>query len=76
MFFRCSSLLSLPEISKWNISKVYDMDGMFAWCSSLSSLPDISKWETKNVSMKFMFLGCNNKIIKIFQNLIDYFNIK
>jgi len=26
--------------------------------------------------MKFMFLGCNNKIIKMFQNLIDYFNIK
>ena len=42
MFWRCSSLLSLPDISKWNTNNVTNMRGMFWGCSSLSSLPDIS----------------------------------
>ena len=44
MFYGCSSLLSLPDISKWNTSNVTNMGYMFFGCSSLSSLPDISKW--------------------------------
>ena len=43
MLYDCSSLLSLPDISKWNINSVTDMSGMFSYCSSLKSLPDISK---------------------------------
>ena len=43
MFGVCSSLLSLPDISKWNTNKVSDMSKMFFECSSLSFLPDISK---------------------------------
>ena len=43
MFSGCSSLSSLPDISKWNTSNVTDMSCMFFGCSSLSSLPDISK---------------------------------
>ena len=39
MFNRCSSLLSLPDISKWNTNNVSDMNWMFSGCSSLSSLP-------------------------------------
>ena len=41
MFYKCSSLSSLPDISKWNTSNVTDMRGMFSNCSSLSSLTDI-----------------------------------
>ena len=41
MFFGCSSLLSLTDISKWNTSNVTNMGYMFEDCSSLSSLPDI-----------------------------------
>ena len=48
MFWGCLSLSSLPDISKWNTNKVYNMSNMFDGCSSLSSLPDISKWNTNN----------------------------
>ena len=55
MFSSCSSLSSLPDISKWNIDKVTDMDNMFYACLSLTSLPNLSKWNTKNA--KDMNLG-------------------
>ena len=56
MFTRCSSLSSLPDISKWNTNNVTNMISMFFGCSSLSSLPDISKWNTNNVTnMNNMF---------------------
>ena len=38
MFYNCSSLSSLPDISKWNTNNVNDMKCMFYGCSSLSSL--------------------------------------
>ena len=61
MFYRCSSLISLPDISKWNTDKVIDMSWMFYGCSSLSSLPDISKWNTdKVIDMSGMFEGCSS----------------
>jgi len=41
MFSRCSSLSSIPDISKWDTNNVTDMSYMFGGCSSLSSLPDI-----------------------------------
>ena len=63
MFRGCSSLSSLPDISKWNINNVKDMSLMFCGCSSLSSLPDISKWNTNNVKdIHYMFDGCINII--------------
>ena len=33
MFYECSSLLSLPDISKWNTKKVTNMSKMFYECS-------------------------------------------
>ena len=50
MFYGCSSLISLPDISKWDTKNVTNMSDMFNGCSSLISLPDISKWDTKNVT--------------------------
>ena len=64
MFYDCSSLSSLPDISKWNTNNVTDMSHIFYGCSSLSSLPDISKWNTNNVfNMSFMFCECLNILI-------------
>ena len=61
MFSGCSSLLSLPDIAKWNTSKITDMHYMFCGCSSLLSLPDISKWNTSNVKdMHWMFGRCSS----------------
>ena len=63
MFYECSSLSSLPNISKWNTNKVTDMSYMFYGCSSLSSLPNISKQNTDNVrDMRSMFFDCSNTI--------------
>jgi len=61
MFDGCSSLLSLPDISKWNANNVTNMSYMFCRCSSLSSLPDISNLYTDNVTnMSYMFCGCKS----------------
>ena len=59
MFYGCFSLISLPDISKFDTKNVINMSGMFNGCFSLISLPDISKWDTKNViNMSGMFNGC------------------
>ena len=47
MFYGCSSLSSLPDISKCNTINVIDINNMFSGCFSLLSLPHISKWKTK-----------------------------
>ena len=61
MFSKCSSLSSLPEISKLYTSNVNNMSNMFYSCSSLKSLPDISLWDTSNVNdMKYMFGKCSS----------------
>ena len=64
MFTYCSSLVSLPDISKWNTANVRDMGCMFKNCSSLKSFPDISKWKLNKEHYKYlMFEGCNERII-------------
>ena len=58
MLSYCTSLISIPDISKWNTDNVIDMNFMFSDCSSLDNLPDISKRKTYNVmDMSFMFYG-------------------
>ena len=61
IFTGCSSLISLPDISKWEISNVEDMSGLFSGCSTLISLPDISKWNITNCKdMHNLFDGCSS----------------
>ena len=61
MFYGCSSLISLQDITKLNTSKIKSMKGLFAWCSSLTSLPDISNWDTFNVNdMSELFSWCTS----------------
>ena len=63
MFRGCKSLMSLPDISKWNTSNVNNISWMFYECNSLISLPDISNWNLSRVnSMCHMFYGCNSLI--------------
>ena len=45
MFRECSSLISLPDISKWDISKLNDITKIFYECKSLISMPNISNFE-------------------------------
>ena len=49
IFYGCSKLTILPDISKWDISNVNDISYMFYDCSSLIELPDISTWNTNNI---------------------------
>ena len=61
IFRDCSSLISLPDISKWDTINVTDMSYIFSDCSTLIYLPDISKWNTINVTdMILMFYGCSS----------------
>ena len=39
MFSNCSSLISLPNISNWNIISVQNMEDMFEGCSSSLIIP-------------------------------------
>ena len=41
LYTKCSSLLSLPDISKWNISNVNNINNIFNECISLKSIPNI-----------------------------------
>jgi len=62
MFYNCTSLNSL-NMSKWNTSKVTDINGIFANCKKLDfeSFSDISNWDTSNViDMSFAFSNCES----------------
>ena len=58
MFHQCSSLASIPNLSKWNINNVYEMNSFLEACSLLISLPNFSKWKVENKSTINMFKGC------------------
>jgi len=61
MFYGCFSLISIPDISKWNTFNVIDMSHAFDGCISLTDLPDISKLNTYNViDMSYMFKDCES----------------
>ena len=61
MFYNCSTLKSLLNISKINTNDVKNMSYLFYNCNSLAKLPDISKWKTFNVTnMSYMFFNCNS----------------
>jgi surface protein len=59
MFYGCSSLASIPDISKWNIDKCIIIKGIFYECHSLSFIPDIFKWKNKNIiNINNLFNNC------------------
>ena len=46
------------DISKWDVSKVKDMDSMFQDCNDFNC--DLSNWDVSKVeNMEFMFFNCN-----------------
>ena len=60
MFSNCTTLQSLPDISKWNTKNIKNMNWMFSHCYGLKSLPDLYKWDLKNLkSNDGMFYNCN-----------------
>jgi len=47
MFSSIRTIVSLPDISIWEVSKVTNMKAMFYGCQFLQSMPDILKWDVK-----------------------------
>ena len=62
LFYRCCSLTTLPDLSKWIINENNDIDEMFLECYNLAFLPDISKW---NINDKHFFGECFSILNKI-----------
>ena len=61
MFYECSMLTQLPDLSKFVTDNVEKMHGIFKGCKSLISLPDILNWNTKNVkNMSNILSGCSS----------------
>ena len=54
MFYNCESLKSLPDISKWNTSKVKEMSNMFYECELSEYLePDLKERIEKKFGQSF-----------------------
>ena len=47
-FCNCSSLKVLPDISKWNVSKVISMNYLF-YKTNLKKKPNLTNWNVKNL---------------------------
>ena len=61
MFYNCSKLTSVGDLSGWNTPKVTTIYGMFSSCSALTSVGDLSGWNTSKVTdMSYMFNGCKS----------------
>ena len=71
MFYLCSSLTSLPNISIWNLSKAENLSYMFCNCFLLTSLPDISKWNTHEVNnIQSIFTSC--ELLRPYPNILEW----
>ena len=67
IFSKCSSLSSLPDISKWDIQNATYLNSMFYGCKSLASIPDLSKWDIKKViNMENIFGDCSSLLNRHF----------
>ena len=64
MFYGCSSLEYLPDISKLNIKKDTDIRMMLGNCSSLKSYPNFSKWNI-NIPWQINKIKKNNNDINL-----------
>ena len=61
IFYECSSLLSIPDISKWNTSNIINMNYLFGKCKNIENIPDISNQNTSNVKyMQGIFMECKS----------------
>jgi surface protein len=67
MFYGCSSLISLPDLSKWNTKNVINMEEMYSECKSLISFPDIPEENAEKLInvliLNCPIAGCINAII-------------
>ena len=54
-------LISTGDLSKWDVSYVQSVHGLFFKCENLKYIGNISKWDVSNISdFGCMFHGCEN----------------
>lgn len=59
MFENCRNLITIGDISNWNLSDVENAARMFRGCECLQTLGDIGKWNFKHCyNCSGMFEGC------------------
>ena len=76
LFYHCSSLSILPDISHWDTSDVTNINYIFYKCSSLSFLPDISKWNTSKIKkLDCTIDNCHTLTFLPDSEIFDIFNI-
>ena len=69
MFCGCKSLISLPDISKWNTDGITEIYFVFLNCNSLISFPDLSKIFKNMKWRSILFNDCFNSLyVPIKQN--------
>ena len=66
MFFDCTSLKSLPDISKFDFKNVRNIFAMFYNCTSLKSFPDLTNLN-KNIALKK-----NSMIVEYFLDIAKW----
>ena len=60
LFNECSSLVELPDISKWNIKNISNLNGIFNNCSLLTFIPNIKWIFNKKIKINDIFKGCDS----------------
>ena len=61
MFYNCTSLISVTDLSYWNTYSVTNMSYMFYNCINLKSLEVIASWDISNVTdVSYMFYNCQS----------------
>ena len=61
LFNGCKSLISIPNLHKWDTRNLEDMSYMFNRCINLKDLHGIGRWNTSNVkNISGMFNKCEN----------------
>ena len=78
LFEGCSSLLVIPDISKWKINTYCNVKKMFYGCSSLMTYPDISEWNISAFTkaedifeLKFFKSEVNSKSSSVSKSIIE-----
>ena len=60
LFYKRNDIHNI-DVSKWDVSKVTNMNSIFAWCTNLESVGDLSSWNVSKVRyMTGMFYNCKN----------------
>ena len=61
MFYECENLLSLNDLSSWNMKNITNTSNMFSFCSRIENISSLYNWDMSNVTnTSGMFTGCTS----------------